>query len=81
MKATKAEQKLAVDAAQAVIKIVEGHRGVVLAEAMAILVAYHIAQLRGQGVPNPTDTLGSHVIDIGTRGIQYEAEGLFVRAH
>ena len=80
-KATKAEQKIAVDAARAVIRIVEGNRGVVLAEAMAMLIAYHCAQMRDSGMPDPSETLGQYLTAIGERGLDYEAEGAITRMH
>ena len=80
-KATKAEQKLAIDAARAVVRIVEGNRGVVLAETMAILIAYLCAQMRDSGIPDPSESLGQYLTAIGERGIEYEADGAITKMH
>lgn len=82
MAATNLEHDLASDAASAVIRIVEGRRMVVLAETLAILVAYHMAQSRAAGRSNAdaddaSRTLLDSVMDAARH---YDSIGLIQRA-
>ena len=78
---TKAEMKTALAAAKSAVRIIEGNRTVVLAELMALLIAYHCAQMRVNGMPDPSETLSRFLVEIGERGLDYEADGLIERVH